>query len=139
MLPELGQMALLIAFVLSLLLGTLPLWGAQRGNVALQLTARPLSFALLAAVTVSYILLTVAFVQHDFSVAYVAKNSNTLLPVMYQVSAVWGAHEGSLLLWVLTLCVWIAAVAVFSKNLPDVVHARVLAIMGLVVSANESK
>jgi len=132
MLPELGQIALLIAFVLSLLLGVLPLWGAQRGNTTLQLTARPLAFALLAAVTVSYILLTVAFVQHDFSVAYVAKNSNTLLPMMYQISAVWGAHEGSLLLWVLTLCIWIAAVAVFSKNLPDVVRARVLSIMGLV-------
>ena len=79
MLPEFGQIALLIAFVLSLLLGVLPLWGAQRGNTALQLTARPLAFALLAAVTVSYILLTVAFIQHDFSVAYVAKNSNTLL------------------------------------------------------------
>ena len=132
MLPELGQIALLIAFVLSLLLGVLPLWGAQRGNTALQLTARPLAFALLAAVSLSYLLLTVAFIQHDFSVAYVAKNSNSLLPVMYQISAVWGAHEGSLLLWVLTLCVWIAAVALFSKNLPDDVRARVLAVMGLV-------
>jgi cytochrome c-type biogenesis protein CcmF len=132
MLPELGQLALLLAFVLALLLSALPLLGAQRGHDALMRSARPLAYALLAAVTVSYVLLTVAFELHDFSVAYVAKNSNTLLPPMYRISAVWGAHEGSLLLWVLILCLWIAAVALFSKRLPDAVRARVLSVMGMV-------
>jgi len=132
MLPELGQLALLLAFVLALLLSALPLLGAQRGHEALMRSARPLAYALLAAVTVSYALLTVAFELHDFSVAYVAKNSNTLLPPMYRISAVWGAHEGSLLLWVLILCLWIAAVALFSKRLPDAVRARVLSVMGMV-------
>ncbi|MCC6756622.1 MAG: heme lyase CcmF/NrfE family subunit [Arenimonas sp.] len=132
MLPELGQLALLLAFVLALLLSALPLLGAQRGHEALMRSARPLAYALLAAVTVSYVLLTVAFELHDFSVAYVAKNSNTLLPPMYRISAVWGAHEGSLLLWVLILCLWIAAVALFSKRLPDAVRARVLSVMGMV-------
>lgn len=132
MLPELGQVFLIAALVLALLLSIVPLWGAQHGHSALQHTGRPLAFTLLAAVTISYALLTVAFLQHDFSVAYVAKNSNSLLPVMYQFSAVWGAHEGSLLLWVLILCIWIAAVAQFSKRLPDDVRARVLAVMGMV-------
>ncbi len=132
MLPELGQLALLLAFVLALLLSALPLFGAQRGHEALMRSARPLAYALLAAVAVSYALLTVAFELHDFSVAYVAKNSNTLLPPMYRISAVWGAHEGSLLLWVLILCLWIAAVALFSKRLPDAVRARVLSVMGMV-------
>ncbi len=132
MLPELGQLALLLAFVLALLLSALPLLGAQRGHEALMRSARPLAYALLAAVAVSYVLLTVAFELHDFSVAYVAKNSNTLLPPMYRISAVWGAHEGSLLLWVLILCLWIAAVALFSKRLPDAVRARVLSVMGMV-------
>ncbi len=132
MLPELGQLALVLAFVLAALLSVLPLLGAQRGHEALMRSARPLAYALLAAVTVSYVLLTVAFELHDFSVAYVAKNSNTLLPPMYRISAVWGAHEGSLLLWVLILCLWITAVALFSKRLPDAVRARVLSVMGMV-------
>jgi cytochrome c-type biogenesis protein CcmF len=132
MLPEIGQIALLIALVLSLLLSTLPMWGAHRNQSALMQTAKPLAFALLAAVLFSYILLTYAFEVHDFSVAYVAKNSNTLLPALYQVSAVWGAHEGSLLLWVLVLCLWLAAVAKFSKSLPEIVVARVLSVMGMV-------
>ena len=132
MLPELGHVFLLAAFVLSLLLSVLPLWGAHRQTIILQQSAQPLAFALLAAVTASYVVLTIAFVQHDFSVAYVAKNSNTLLPAMYQISAVWGAHEGSLLLWILILCIWIAAVALFSKSLPKAVQARVLAVMGMI-------
>lgn len=132
MLPELGQIALLIALMLSLLLSALPMWGAQRGHAALMRTARPLAFTLLAAVAVSYALLTYAFEVHDFSVAYVAKNSNSLLPPLYRISAVWGAHEGSLLLWILVLCLWLAAVARFSKSLPETVVARVLSVMGMV-------
>ena len=132
MLPELGLASLALALMLSLLLSVLPLLGAQRGHAAWMATARPLSYALLLVVAVSYALLTWAFLQHDFSVAYVAQNSNTLLPVAYQFTAVWGAHEGSLLLWVLILCAWIAAVGVFSKALPMPVVSRVLAVMGMV-------
>lgn len=132
MLPEIGQVSLLLALVFSLLLSTIPLWGAHIENDAFMKSARPLSYALLLAVAVSYALLTVAFLQHDFSVAYVAKNSNSLLPVLYQFSAVWGAHEGSLLLWVLILCIWTTAVALFSKALPSDVIARVLSVMGMV-------
>ena len=130
--PELGQISLLLGFVLSLLLSTLPLWGAYKNRPALIRTGKPLAYTLLAAIAVSYALLTWAFLQHDFSVAYVAKNSNSLLPFLYQISAVWGAHEGSLLLWVLILCLWIAAIARFSENLPDHVLARVLSVMGMV-------
>ena len=132
MLPELGQLSLLMALLLAFLLSALPQWGAYKNQHALVATAKPLALTLLLAVAISYALLTTAFLQHDFSVSYVAKNSNSLLPVLYQFSAVWGAHEGSLLLWILVLCVWIAAVAMFSKNIPERVSARVLSIMGMV-------
>jgi len=131
-LPELGLVALILALLLAVLLGTLPLVGAQRGNDAWIATARPLAFSQLAFVAIAYAILTHAFVVHDFSVAYVATNSNSLLPTLYQYPAVWGAHEGSLLLWVLILALWIAAVAIFSKSLPNIVVARVLAVMGWV-------
>jgi cytochrome c-type biogenesis protein CcmF len=130
--PELGQVSLLLGLFLALLLSVLPLWGATKNRPALMQTAKPLAYTLLATIALSYALLTWAFLQHDFSVAYVAKNSNSLLPVLYQFSAVWGAHEGSLLLWVLILCLWIAAVALFSRNLPGHVVARVLSVMGMV-------
>ena len=132
MLPELGLLALILALLLGVLLGTLPLVGAQRGHAALVASARPLAYSQLFFVGVAYATLTYAFVVHDFSVAYVATNSNTLLPTMYQLPAVWGAHEGSLLLWVTILSLWIAAVATFSRSLPATVVARVLATMGWV-------
>ena len=130
MLPELGLVALLLALVLALLLGTVPLVGAHRRQTAWMASARPLAFAQLVFIAIAYAILTYAFVVHDFSVAYVATNSNTLLPTMYQFAAVWGAHEGSLLLWVLILGIWTVMVAVFSKSLPAVVISRVLAVMG---------
>ena len=132
MLPELGLLALIFALLLAVLLGTLPLVGAQRGNDAWISTARPLAFSQLTFIGIAYGILTHAFVVHDFSVAYVAGTSNSLLPTLYQYPAVWGAHEGSLLLWVLILSLWIAAVAIFSKSLPQIVVARVLAVMGWV-------
>jgi cytochrome c-type biogenesis protein CcmF len=131
-LPELGLISLLLAMVLAVALSVLPLAGAHRGHAAWMATARPLAYGLLVLVTVSYGLLTWAFLQHDFSVAYVAQNSNTLLPRAYQVTAVWSAHEGSLLLWIWFLVLWTALVARFSKALPAPVVARVLAVMGMV-------
>jgi len=130
MLPELGLLALVLALLLALLLGTLPLLGAARANEAWMATARPLAYSQLALIGIAYGILTHAFLVHDFSIAYVATNSNTLLPTIYQYTAVWGAHEGSLLLWVTILSIWIAAVAFFSRTLPQVVVARVLAVMG---------
>ena len=132
MLPELGQVLLLCALLAALLQAVLPLWGAQRGQAAWMAVARPAAFAQLALIAGAFVLLTVAFVQQDFSVAYVAENSNSLLPLAYRYSAVWGAHEGSLLLWVLVLALWGGAVALWSKRLPDTVRARVLGVMGII-------
>ncbi|MCG6118501.1 MAG: heme lyase CcmF/NrfE family subunit [Aquimonas sp.] len=132
MLPELGNFALVLALVLAVVQSTLPLYGAWREHPGLMATARSAAYGQFVFLLISYIILTTAFLQQDFSVAYVAQNSNTLLPVIYRISAVWGAHEGSLLLWVLILGMWTVAVAAFSRSLPDVVVARVLAVMGWV-------
>ncbi len=132
MLPELGQILLACALLAALLQTVLPLWGAQRQRGAWMAVARPAAFAQLMALIGAFAVLTAAFVQQDFSVRYVAENSNTLLPLAYRYSAVWGAHEGSLLLWVLVLALWGGAVALGSRHLPDTVRARVLGVMGLV-------
>ena len=132
MIPELGQVALILALLVATLQFVLPLWGAQRGRESLMAVARPAAYTQLALVLLSFVMLTVAFAGQDFSVAYVANNSNSLLPMHYRITAVWGAHEGSLLLWALVLSLWTAAVARFSRSLPPEVIARVLAILGLV-------
>ncbi|PKM02957.1 MAG: heme lyase NrfEFG subunit NrfE, partial [Gammaproteobacteria bacterium HGW-Gammaproteobacteria-7] len=132
MLPEVGQVALILAMLSAIALGSLPLIGAQRGNEALMQIARPAAWVQFVLLAVSFAVLTWSFVAQDFSVAYVANNSNSLLPMHYRFSAVWGGHEGSLLLWVLILAGWTAAVARFSRSLPLPVVARVLGIMGLI-------
>ena len=132
MLPELGNLALLLALLLSCALAFFPLVGAQRGHQAWMSMARPLAYGQLLLIALSYAALTWAFVDHDFSVAYVANNSHVDLPMLYQISAVWGGHEGSLLLWVLILARWTCAVARFSRSLPLPVVARVLAVMGII-------
>ncbi|MFC7301145.1 heme lyase CcmF/NrfE family subunit [Cognatiluteimonas weifangensis] len=132
MLPELGQVALLLALLVAALQGLLPLVGAQRGNRAWMAVARPAAYAQLLLVAGAFAILTYGFVAQDFSLRYVAQNSNSLLPWFYRYTAVWGAHEGSLLLWALILALWTGAVARFSRRLPDVVVARVLGVMGLV-------
>jgi cytochrome c-type biogenesis protein CcmF len=132
MIPELGQFALILALLLALVQAALPLLGAALRHPGLMAVARPAAYGQLAFLSVSFAMLTTAFVQQDFSVAYVAQNSNLLLPMQYRVSAVWGGHEGSLLLWVLILGMWTAAVAAFSRSLPDHVVARVLGVMGLI-------
>jgi len=131
-LPELGQIALILALLIACLQSTLPLLGAQRGIEAWMAVARPAVFAQLALVALAYAVLTHAFLVQDFSLRYVMANSNSLLPVPYRYSAVWGAHEGSLLLWSLILAAWSAAVAAFSRHLPAPVMARVLGVMGMV-------
>ena len=110
----------------------LPLAGAQRGRAAWMAVARPAAYLQLALVALAFAILTHAFLVQDFSLRYVAENSNSLLPPVYRYTAVWGAHEGSLLLWALILALWTGAVARFSRRLPDDVIARVLGVMGLV-------
>jgi cytochrome c-type biogenesis protein CcmF len=132
LLPELGQYALLLAFVIAIVQATLPMVGAQRGIGAWMDVARPAAYAQLACVGLAFLALTAAFVTQDFSVRYVATNSNSLLPLPYRYSAVWGSHEGSLLLWALVLALWTGAVATFSRALPRHVVARVLSVMGVI-------
>jgi len=132
MLPELGQFALILALLLALAQCTLPLLGAWRGNAALIATARPVATGQFVFVALAFGVLTCAFLTQDFSVKYVAQNSNLALPWYYRFSAVWGAHEGSLLLWVLILNVWTLALAAFSRRLPDAFIARVLGVLGFV-------
>jgi cytochrome c-type biogenesis protein CcmF len=127
---ELGQISLLAALLTAFVLGLVPMIGTYTGNrrfMAVSTTAALIQCLLLI---ISFGILTSAFVIQDFSVEYVARNSNSLLPMHYRFSAVWSAHEGSLLLWELILAVWIAAVALFSKRLPEVFRARVLAVLG---------
>ena len=132
MLPELGNFALILALLLAIAQATLPLIGAWRNNPALIAVARPAAYGQFVFLAIAFGILTTAFVQQDFSVAYVAQNSNSLLPLPYRFSAVWGAHEGSLLLWVLILAIWTISVAAFSRNLPDAFVARVLGVLGIV-------
>ncbi len=132
MIPELGHIALILSFCLALVLGVVPLLGSYRARPDWQALARPLAVGQFVFVLLAFLVLMQAFVAGDFSVAYVANNSGTQLPLIYRISAVWGAHEGSLLLWVLILSGWTLAVAVFPGPLPAHTLARVLAVMGLV-------
>jgi len=112
--------------------GVFPLWGTLSRNAAWQSLARPSALMQAALVALAFACLSSSFLSNDFSVVYVAQHSNTLLPKPYQLAAVWGGHEGSLLLWVLMLALWSAAVAVFSASLPLAMVARVLGVLGLV-------
>ena len=132
MIPELGHLSLIIAFVLAIGLTVVPFWGSIRGSVAAMNLAPSLSVGILVFTTTAFGLLAVSFLQDDFSVAVVAANSNSLLPPIFKFSALWGNHEGSLLLWVLILSSWMTAVAFLSRGLPLVMIARVLSVMGLI-------
>jgi cytochrome c-type biogenesis protein CcmF len=132
MIAELGHFSLSLALCMAIILSVLPLIGASRSISGWIAVARPAAFAQLLFMAVSYGCLTYCFLTHDFSVKYVASNSNTALPTLYLVSGVWGAHEGSLLLWALVLTIWTALVARFSQRIPDIAIARVLGVMGLV-------
>ena len=132
MIAELGHFALILGLVMALLQATLPLYGVYAANINLQRSARSAALLQAFCLSLSFVCLTAAFLQNDFTIDYVARQSNTLLPYYYKISAVWGGHEGSLLLWVLVLSWWGAAVALFSRSLPREMIARVLAIMGMV-------
>lgn len=132
MVPELGQLMLAFALMVSLALGILGLAGPQCRIVLWSSMARPLAITTFIFLLAAFACLTWSFVVNDFSVAYVAEHSNNQLPLQYRFGAVWGGHEGSLLLWVFILSGWAAAVAVFSRSLPLEMVARVLGVLGLV-------
>ena len=132
MIPELGNFALILALLLALIQGTLPLIGATRGIPSWIALARPVVQGQFVFVAIAFFCLAYSFVNSDFSVVNVAQNSNSNLPVQYRFAATWGSHEGSLLLWTFLLACWSVAVSVFSKHLPNDMVARVLSVMGLV-------
>ncbi|MBU3904240.1 MAG: c-type cytochrome biogenesis protein CcmF, partial [Gammaproteobacteria bacterium] len=131
MIPEIGSFALVVALFIAIVQGVLPILGAARGNEVFMGTARTLATGQFVFVGIAIACLTYSFIINDFSVLYVAQHSNSQLPVVYRVAAVWGGHEGSLLLWAFILTLWTVAVAAFSKHLPLEMVARVLGVMGL--------
>lgn len=132
MIPELGHFALILALVLALVQGIAPLIGAQRNRLALMGVGRPAAQGQLFMLVFAYCCLTWAFIESDFSVELVATNSHTDTPLIYKITGVWGNHEGSLLLWAMSLSLWTVAVTIFSRKLPEVFMARVLGVLGLV-------
>lgn len=132
MIAELGHFALILAFLVTIVQGVLPILGAHKGRQEWISLARPCAQTQFFLVAFAFACLAQSFMVNDFSVKYVAEHSNTQLPDMYRFAAVWGGHEGSLLLWLLMLAGWGVAVASFSRSLPDVVVARVLGVLGLV-------
>ena len=134
MIPELGHFALILSLCVAVVLGTLPLLGAHQGRREWIVLARPAAQAMFLATLASFAALMWSFYVNDFSVAYVANHSNSLLPTLYRLAAVWGGHEGSLLLWLLMLSGWTFAVAQLSRTLDETMVARVLGVLGLVAT-----
>ena len=132
MIPEIGHFALILALLVALVQGSFPIIGAANGNAVWMGLARPAARAQFFLIVVAFVCLAFAFATKDYSVTYVATNSNSKLPLQYRIAAVWGGHEGSLLLWALILSVWTVAVSLFSKHLPDAMRARILGVMGLI-------
>ena len=132
MIPELGHFVLALAFALACIQAILPMAGAIRGHDTWVALAKPAARVQFVLVVAAFLILVHAFVSNDFSVAYVAHNSNTALPTIYRISAVWGAHEGSLLLWILILSGWTLAVTIFDKQLPRDFAALVISVMGFI-------
>jgi len=134
MIPELGHFALILALVVSVFQGVLPIVGAHRNRLAWVAFARPAAQTAALLIAFAFGCLTQAFVANDFSVVYVAQHSNSLLPIEYRIAGVWGGHEGSLLLWALMLGGWTFAVTLLSRQLPEAMTARVLGTLGLVAA-----
>ncbi|MDP1947126.1 MAG: heme lyase CcmF/NrfE family subunit [Nitrospirota bacterium] len=132
MIPEIGHFALILALCVAVVQGSLPIYGAAVGNAALMSVAKPAARGQFILVLLAFCCLGYAFAVKDFSVLYVASTSNSHLPLHYRLAAIWGAHEGSLLLWTFILTVWMLAVTFFSEHLPEAMRARILGVMGLV-------
>ena len=134
MIPEIGHFALILALCVSIIQGVLPLIGAQQGRREWLVLARPAAQISFMLLTIAFITLAWCFYVNDFSVLYVAEHSNSQLPTVYRLGAVWGGHEGSLLLWIFLLTGWAFAVAQLSKTLDEFMVARVLGVLGLVAT-----
>jgi len=132
MIVEIGHYALVLALFVALVQGSLPLAGAQTGNTAWMALARPAAIAQFALVAIAFLALVHAYVTSDFSVVNVVRNSHSAKPLLYKISGAWGNHEGSMLLWVLMLAAYGLMVALFGRNLPAGLRARVLAIQALI-------
>ncbi len=132
MIPEIGQFSLILAFCFAIIQGTLPLVGVWKNNATLSNFAVPAARAQFVFIALAFVCLGYSFYANDFSVLYVASNSNSHLPLVYRLAAVWGGHEGSMLLWVSILAVWTMAVTMFAKALPESFRIRLIAVMGLV-------
>ncbi len=132
MTPELGNFALILGLCMSLVLAIFPMIGSLNNTPGWVALAKPAAWGQFSFVALSFAVLVAAFLNNDFSVLYVAQNGNSKLPLIYKISAVWGAHEGSLLLWALILSGWTVAVSLLSRNLPPELVARVLSVMGMV-------
>src|SRR5574338_1148729 len=132
MIPEIGHFALILALCVAVVQGILPIYGAAVGNSALMAVAKPAARGQFLLVLTAFCCLGYAFAAKDFSVLYVAATSNSQLPLHYRLAAIWGAHEGSLLLWTFILTVWMFAVTLFSAHLPEATRSRILGVMGLV-------
>ncbi len=132
MIPELGHFALIIGLAFAICLSIVPLFGIFSQQPKLVSYAKPLTFGMFAFTAISIVILGYGFVTDDFSVKYIASHSNTHLPYYFKISAVWGGHEGSLLLWVFSLTAWSMAVAKFSKGIDEAFIARVLSVLGMV-------
>ncbi|MBO0332458.1 heme lyase CcmF/NrfE family subunit [Sneathiella sp. CAU 1612] len=132
MVAEIGQFVLILALITAIFQGVFPLIGAARNSQPMMRFANNAAFVQFAAITAAFICLTVGYITSDFSILNVANNSHSLKPMLYKISGVWGNHEGSLLLWSWILALFGLAVAVFGRNLPDSLKARVLSVQGLV-------
>jgi cytochrome c-type biogenesis protein CcmF len=132
MIPELGHFALILAFCFAIVQGILPLIGVWKNQKTLMGLATPAARMQFLFIAISFICLDYAFYANDFSVLYVASNSNSHLPLAFRLAAIWGGHEGSMLLWVSILGLWTMAVTLFAKELPESFRIRLIAVMGLV-------
>lgn len=132
MIPEIGHFALIVALLIATALTVFPIVGAQRGIPSWMAMARPAAQGLFVFVTLAMVCLAYSFAVNDFSVLNVASNSNSMLPLHYRLAAVWGSHEGSVLLWVFMLTLWMVAVSLFSRHLPREMVARILGVMGFI-------
>jgi len=134
MIPEFGHYALILAFCVALIQGVLPLIGAHQGRREWLVLARPAAQVVFLLLATSFLILAWSFYANDFSVLYVAEHSNSQLPVIYRFGAVWGGHEGSLLLWIFLLSTWTVLVSQLSKSLDDFMVARVIGVLGLITT-----
>ena len=135
MIVELGHFAVVLALAVALVQMVLPAWGAHSGDARLMQVGEPAALAQLALLAIAFGALTHAYVTSDFSVENVWANSHSDKPLLYKISGVWGNHEGSMLLWVLILALFGAAVALFGRNLPNTLRANALAVQAVIAVA----